>query len=70
MNKDFFYIEDIDFYDWDGLEKLQEKRASKEIKLWVKAGKGDEEAKKALIKHREQTEILKERAEETGYPWM
>jgi hypothetical protein len=70
MNKNFFYLEDIDFYDWDALEKLQEKRAKKEIKLWARLAKGDEKAKKALIKHEEQTEILKARAEATGYPWM
>lgn len=70
MNSNFFEPDYIDFYDWDALEKLQDKRAKKQMKLWLKAMKGDEKAKKALIKHEEQDAILKERAEETGYPWM
>ena len=70
MSKDFFYPEGIDFYDWDALDKLQKKRAKKQIKLWLKAVNGDEKANKALAKHEKETEILKERAVETGYPWM
>jgi len=69
MNKDFFCVDSIDFYDWDELERIQDKRSKKEFKLMMKSMKGDKKAEVALSKHRKESAIFKERAEATGYYW-
>ncbi len=69
MSKDFFCPDAIDFYDWDELERIQNKRSKKELKLMLKALKGDEKVRKTLAKHQGENEILKEKAEATGYFW-
>lgn len=69
MIKDIFEPDGIDFYDWDELERLQEKRAKKYIKLYSKAKSGDQKAKEALRKHESEEKILKTKATITGYHW-
>lgn len=69
MIEDIFEPDAIDFYDWDGLERLQEKRAKKYIKLYSKAKSGDQKAKEALRKHESEEKILKTKATITGYHW-
>lgn len=63
-------IDLIDFYDYDGLEKLQETRARKWIKLYLKAKKGEKKAVEAIQKHEEEDRELKKRARESGYYWV
>ncbi|OJU79644.1 MAG: hypothetical protein BGO10_02105 [Chlamydia sp. 32-24] len=60
----------LDFYDWEKLDKLQERRAKKFLKLWVKAKEGDQKAKEDLKKHEVEERELKRRANETGYFWI
>lgn len=62
-------IECIDFYDHDKLEKLQEKRALKWLKLYVKAKHGDPKAIEALKKHELEDREIRRRAHEAGYYW-
>lgn len=69
MIEDIFEPDAIDFYDWDELERLQEKRAKKYIKLYSKAKSGDQKAKEALRKHESEEKILKTKATITGYHW-
>lgn len=63
------YSDYIDYYDFDGLEKLQEKRARTWIKLYMKIKKGDPKAKEAMRKHEEETDEIKRRARAVGYYW-
>jgi hypothetical protein len=60
----------IDFYDWEKLDKIQETRAKKFLKLWVKAKHGDQKAKEHLRKHQADELEFKRRANETGYFWI
>jgi len=69
MIEDIFEPDAVDFYDWDELERLQEKRAKKFIKLYSKAKEGDQKAKEALRKHESEEKILKTKATITGYHW-
>ncbi len=69
MIEDIFEPDAIDFYDWDELERLQEKRAKKYIKLYSKAKSGDQRAKEDLRKHESEEKILKIKATITGYHW-
>lgn len=59
----------IDFYDYDKLEKLEERRARKWIKLYVKAKKGEEKALEDLKKHEKENAEIKEKARAAGYYW-
>lgn len=59
----------LDFYDHSMLEKLQEKRARKWIKLFLKAKKGDPKAIEAIKKHEAEDRVLRESASETGFYW-
>lgn len=68
--KDIRFIDLIDFYDYDGLEKLQEIRARKWLKLYLKAKKGDKKAVEAIRKHEEEEREIKKRARESGYHWV
>ncbi len=70
MKAKVFDPDGVDFYDWDQLDKLQDRRAKKEMKLLLKAVKGDQKSRKALIRHAEEGAILKERAKNTGYYWI
>lgn len=63
-------IELIDFYDYDGLEKLQETRARRWLKLYLKAKKGDKKAVEAIRKHEEEEREIKKQARESGYHWV
>jgi len=70
MTDEVFEPDAIDFYDWGELEKLQEKRARKYIKLYSKAKNGDQKAKEALRKHEaEERRFLRSKATITGYHW-
>ena len=77
MIDDIFEIDAIDFYDYDAMEKLQERRNKKYMNIvrkWAAAKeKNDEKAKqralKALSRHKKQDEVLKERSEQSGYYW-
>jgi hypothetical protein len=63
-------IELIDFYDYDTLEKLQESRVRKWIKLYLKAKKGDKKAIKDIRKHEKEEREIKNRARQSGYHWV
>jgi hypothetical protein len=60
----------IDFYDHEKLEKLQESRARKWLKLFLKAKQGDPGAVEAIKKHEAEDREIKRRANETGYYWV
>ena len=68
---------DYDFYDYDKVEKLQEKRSRKLMRIYKKIldarEKGDtkaiEKAREALMKHEEQDQIFKEKSQQSGYYW-
>ena len=62
-------IELIDFYDHEKLEKLQESRARKWLKLFLKAKQGDPKALEAIKKHEAEDRELKRRASQSGYYW-
>ena len=70
MSSEIFEPDAIDFFDWEVLDKIREGRASKEIKLLRKAAKGDKSARKSLIKHRREDEIIKRKSQQTGYYWF
>lgn len=63
-------IELIDFYDYDKLEKLQETRARKWLKLYLNAKNGDKKAIKDIQKHEEEEREIKNRARQSGYHWV
>lgn len=73
----FHEYEYYDYNDHNKLEKLQEKRSFQWIKLYKKIRdakeKGDEKAlakaKEAMRKHEAQDQIIKAKANETGYYW-
>lgn len=69
MKEEVFELSAIDFYDWDELDKIRERRDKKEVKLMGKAFKGDKKAMQELQKHRQQNEALKEKSRKTGYYW-
>ena len=69
MKEEVFELSAIDFYDWDELDKIRERRDKKEVKLMGKAFKGDKKAMQELQKHRKQNEALKENSRKTGYYW-
>lgn len=69
MKEKVFELSAIDFYDWDELDKIRERRDKKEVKLMGKAFKGDKKAMQELQKHRKQNEVLKEKSRKTGYYW-
>jgi len=69
MKEEVFELSAIDFYDWDELDKIKERRDKKEVKLMGKAFKGDKKAMQELQKHRKQNEVLKEKSRKTGYYW-
>lgn len=69
MKEEVFELSAIDFYDWDELDKIRERRDKKEVKLMGKAFKGDKKAMQELQKHRKQNEVLKEKSRKTGYYW-
>lgn len=69
MEEEVFELSAIDFYDWDELDKIRERRDKKEVKLMGKAFKGDKKAMQELQKHRKQNEVLKEKSRKTGYYW-
>jgi len=66
---DIFEPSAIDFYNWDELDKLREKRAKKFCKIWKKIKSGDDKAKAALKKHMTEDKTLKKKAEIIGYCW-
>jgi len=66
---DIFDPDSIDFYNWNELEKLHERRAKKWLKLLQKIEKGDPRANEAMKKHEEEDRILRERARRTGFYW-
>ena len=70
MRTEIFELDAIDFYDWNALEKLQEKRRRNLYKIYAKILKGDPKAKVSLRKYREEEAILKKRADVTGYYWV
>jgi hypothetical protein len=63
-------IDQIDFYDHEKLEKLQESRARKWLKLFLKAKQGDPGALKAVKKHEAEDREIKRKANETGFYWV
>lgn len=63
-------IDRIDFYDYEKLEKLQESRAKKWIKLILKARQGDPRALEAIKKHEAEDREIKKRANQAGYYWV
>jgi len=69
MKEEVFELSAIDFYDWDELDKIRERRDKKEVNLMGKAFKGDKKAMQELQKHRKQNEVLKEKSRKTGYYW-
>lgn len=69
MKEEVFELSAIDFYDWDELDKIRERRDKKEVKLMGKAFKGDKKAMQELQNHRKQNEVLKEKSRKTGYYW-
>lgn len=77
MKDEDIEINAIDFYDYDTMEKLQESRNKKYIKLFRRyydaKEKGDEPAIKkavrAMSKHKDQDEKLKEKCSQSGYYW-
>ena len=69
MKEEVFELSAIDFYDWDELDKIRERRDKKEVNLMGKAFKGDKKAMQELQKHRKQNEALKEKSRKTGYYW-
>jgi hypothetical protein len=69
MIEEIFEPDAIDFYDWDELDKLQEKSATRFFTLLSKAKDGDKKAKEALRKHKAEEKILKTKATITGYHW-
>lgn len=62
-------IERIDFYDHGKLEKLQERRARKWIRLFLKAKRGDLKAREEIKKHEAEDRVLRARASYAGYCW-
>lgn len=77
MKDEDIEIDAIDFYDYDTMEKLQESRNKKYMKLFRQyydaKEKGDEPAIKkavrAMSKHKDQDEKLKEKCSQSGYYW-
>lgn len=69
MIDEIFEPDAIDFYDWEELDRLQEKREKKFLSLLSKAKDGYQKAKEALHKHNSEEKILKTRATITGYHW-
>lgn len=67
----------VDFWDYDELDKLQDKRSYQWLKLFKKIHdareKGDEKAEEkaiaAMRKHEAIDQLLKAKANETGYFW-
>lgn len=76
-DNDIFEPDAYDYYDYDAMEKLQNKRDLKYIKLMQKLKKahhdkdekGVEKTTNALLKHRKQDKILKEKCRQSGYYW-
>lgn len=62
-------FEYIDYYDFDALEKMQDKRARTRIKLYMRVKKGDPKAKDTMRKHNKETDEIKKRALAVGYYW-
>lgn len=68
----------FDWYDYDKVEKLQEKRARQWLKIYGKImdteEKGDSialaKAQEALRVHEQQDSILKKKAAAAGYYWF
>lgn len=77
MTDNIFEPSAYDYYDYDAMEKLQKHRSKKYMDLfrkWYKANeKKDKQAIKkaikAMNKHKEQDEILRERSQQSGYYW-
>lgn len=77
MSDEFNINNDYEYYDHKKLEKLQDKRSMQWLKLYKKMmdarKKGDEKslskAREALMKHEEKDEIIKEKANNTGFFW-
>ncbi len=63
-------MDSIDFYDYEKLEKLQENRARKWMKLFFKAKRGDAGAVEAIKKHEAEDREIKRRANQAGYYWV
>lgn len=64
------YLDLIDFYDFDALEKLQETRARKWLRLQLRMRRGDQKAKKELQKLTAEDEEIKTRARKAGFYWV
>jgi len=60
MTMKILAIELIDFYDHGELEKLQESRARKWLKLYLKAKRDDPKAIEAIKKHEAEDREMKE----------
>lgn len=77
MKNEIFELDAYDFYDYDAMEKLQERRSKKYMDLfrkWHRANENkNEKAKhKALVAmqvHKKQDEALKEQSCKSGYYW-
>jgi len=65
--EDSLNMHSIDFYDYDELEKLKESRAKKFLQLYQKSAQGDENAKKALQKHKQVDQKIKAKACAAGF---
>ncbi len=70
MKNEIPAIELIDFYDHDSLTSLHEKRSKEWLKLWLKAKDGDPKAVRALRNQEAEDEVLRARANETGFYWV
>lgn len=69
MNDEIFEPDAIEFYDWEKLDRLQEKMAKKLLSLLSRVKDGDQKAKEALRKHKAEEKILKTKVTITGYHW-
>lgn len=59
MNDEIFEPDAIDFYDWNELERLQEKRDKKFLKLLSKAKDGDQKQKNLCENTRQKGRFLR-----------
>jgi len=77
MTTEIFEPNAFDFYDYDAMEKLQERHSKKYMGLlrkWYKAKENKNEnakrkAYEAIQKHQEQDEILRLESRKSGYYW-
>lgn len=70
-------ISDYDYYDYDAMEKLQNRRAEKYMDLvrqWHKAKENNNEkamkkAMRAMSTHKKQNEKIKAKCDQSGFYW-